>query len=198
MATQGLEGMVEVELEDIHKGCPAKIEIYRPHLRHLCWVVQKLTPPTQPSDVQLFDFWWFTVINFTLIVLPGRLNRHLWRNFQNISHFRAIDGDCASPFKKTWYEMQIYFIRGARTTLKVDWLHVNRTSWTLNRHFWQNSRNLSHFRAINGACTSPKIPDMVRNANLLVKRYQEHIQSWLTSLKSHFMDLEPPFLTIFP
>ena len=56
MATQGLEGMVEVELQDIHKGYPAKIEIYRPHLRHLCWVVQKLTPPTQPSDVQLFDF----------------------------------------------------------------------------------------------------------------------------------------------
>ena len=29
-------------------------------------------------------------------------------------------------------------------------------------------------------------------------RYQDHVPSWSTSLKSHFLDLEPPFLTKFP
>ena len=37
----------------------------------------------------------------------------------------------------------------------------------------------------------------VRNAYGLHQRYQEHIPSWLTSHKPHFMDLEPPFLAKF-
>ena len=44
MASQGLEGMVEVKLGGIHKGRPAKIEIFRPRLPYLCGVARKLTP----------------------------------------------------------------------------------------------------------------------------------------------------------
>ena len=57
MATEGPEGMVEVELRAIHKGRPAKIEIFRPRLLHLCWVDRKLTPPPHPwtSDFLISD-----------------------------------------------------------------------------------------------------------------------------------------------
>ena len=57
MATQGPEGMVEVELRSINKGRPAKIEIFRPRLLHLCGVVRKLTPPPhrRTSDFLISD-----------------------------------------------------------------------------------------------------------------------------------------------
>ena len=44
MATQGPEGMVEVELRAIHKGRPAKIEIFRPRLPYLCGLSESLHP----------------------------------------------------------------------------------------------------------------------------------------------------------
>ena len=55
MASQGLEGMVEVKLGGIHKGRPAKIEIFRPRLP-ICVGLPESLHPTPPSDTRIFDF----------------------------------------------------------------------------------------------------------------------------------------------
>ena len=106
-----------------------------------------------------------------------------------------------------WIEMRAvgcekYYIRGLTygniiRNIKALYRTNNCDFWTSSHHFLRNSRNLSHFRAIDESCRSPKWLNIVRNINLLHYRYRDHIQNWLTSLKSHFMELEPPFLTKF-